>query len=57
MSDIAVVATDLMTGESERKVIRSGDYVVITNLPARVDGIQTYREGRTHVITVKDRLP
>jgi translation elongation factor P/translation initiation factor 5A len=57
MSDVKVVATDLTTGESEEQVIKAGDYVIITNEPCRVDGIQTYREGRTHVITVKDRLP
>lgn len=54
---LRVTVEDIETGDKDEAIVKDGDYIVIVSEPARVDGIQVYKSGQTHVITVKDRKP
>ena len=54
---LRVTVEDIETGDKDEAIVKDGDYIILVTEPARVDGIQVYRNGQTHVITVKDRKP
>lgn len=53
---IRVVAFDLDTGESAERVVKPGDYIVIAVEPAKVGHVQSLSQGKTHIITIRDRI-
>ncbi len=54
---LRVTVEDLETGDKSEADVKEGDYIIVAADPCRVDGVQVYRGGQTHVITVKDRKP
>ncbi len=54
---LRVTVEDIETGDTDQVTVKDGDYILIVAEPCRVDGIQVYKQGQTHVITVKDRKP
>jgi hypothetical protein len=54
---VTVSVRDEQTGEIETQRVEDGDYLVIVTAPAYIGHVQTHRMGRTHVVTIKDRVP
>lgn len=54
---LRITVEDIETGDKDEAIVKAGDYIIIASEPCRVDGIQVYKQGQTHVITVKDRKP
>lgn len=52
---LRVTVEDIETGDKDEAIVKDGDYIILVKKPARVDGIQVYKSGQTHVITIKDR--
>ncbi|MDQ2727543.1 MAG: hypothetical protein M3Y91_06705 [Actinomycetota bacterium] len=53
---VRVTVEDLETGQSDSAVVKDGDYVLVVADPCHLDGVQTYKSGATHVLTVKGRI-
>lgn len=52
-----ITIEDLESGEVTTEDLRAGDYLITVTKPCRLDGLQSYRGGRTVVLTIKDREP
>ena len=52
-----ITTEDLVTGETTTQELPAGDYIIIVTSPCQLDGMQSYRDGRTVVLTLKDREP
>lgn len=52
-----ITTEDLVTGEIDVTELPAGDYAVTVTSPCYLDGMQSYRGGRTVVLTIKDREP
>lgn len=52
---LTVTVVDEQTGETATQRVADGDYLLIVTAPAWLSGIQTYRHGATHVLTIKGR--
>ncbi|MCA1824471.1 MAG: hypothetical protein LC640_09470 [Frankia sp.] len=52
---LRVVATDLLTDESETRDLPAGEYLFLTTAPCYVSGVQAYPTAGTHVVTIKGR--
>lgn len=54
---LRVKVTDIETGESDEAVVEDGDYIVICADPSYLAGAVSQDQGRTHVVTIKGRIP
>ncbi len=54
MKGIRVTVEDLETGERDEKVVRAGDYLLLTVDPCYVHYTSAFANG-THVVTIKGR--
>ena len=52
-----ITTEDLETGETTVTDLPAGDYAITVTHPCRLDGMQSYRGGRTVILTLKDRDP
>ena len=57
MAITVTIVDDAMPTETDVVKVRDGDYLLITVDPCREHHVQTYANGKTHVITIKDRIP
>jgi hypothetical protein len=53
---LRVTVVDVDTGDTSTQDVAEGDYLLITHEPCHETGVQIYSAGRTHVITVTDRI-
>lgn len=54
---LRVTVLDVDTGDTDTQDVAEGDYLLITHEPCHESNVQVYSHGRTHVITVTDRIP
>lgn len=54
---VKVTCTDEQTGESDTCVVADGDYLLIVTDPCYLHHTAVYKNGATHVLTVKGRVP
>lgn len=54
---LRITVEDIESGDRDETAIREGDYLLVTHDPCWQDSVQVHADGRTHVITVKGRIP
>lgn len=52
-----VTVVDLATGETGERFAEAGDYILITNPPCYLDGVQHWAKSGTVQLTLKDHRP
>jgi hypothetical protein len=54
---LRVTVVDVETSESAEALVADGDYIVICADPSYLAGAVFRDQGRTHVVTIKGRIP
>jgi hypothetical protein len=54
---IRVTVLDHASGDVATREVPPGEYIILCTQPCDVTHIQSYRQGRTQVLTVKGRIP
>lgn len=54
---LRVTVVDEQTGDSDTCTVPDGDYLLIVTDPCRLHYTAVYAGGRTHQLTIKDRVP
>lgn len=54
---LRVTVEDIDTGDSDTALVQEGDYFLVTHDPCELTHTQVYSGGKTHVLTIKGRIP